>query len=78
MAPAKTGNLVTRSRAVTTTDHRNSGNVAKDCRSEAREHKIVLIKFTDPRIDLTPAICSLKIAISTEAPEWNFESESGG
>jgi hypothetical protein len=38
----------------------------------------VVRKLIEPRIDLTPARCKLKIAISTETPEWNLKSERGG
>jgi hypothetical protein len=33
--------------------------------------KIVTIKLIDPKIEDTPDKCKLKIAKSTEGPEWN-------
>lgn len=36
------------------------------------------MKFTAPKIDLTPAKCKEKIAKSTEAPEWAIFPDSGG
>lgn len=39
---------------------------------------IVAIKFTDPRIDLAPARCREKIAISTDGPEWAAVADRGG
>jgi len=44
----------------------------------ARQLKIVVIKFIAPAIDEAPAICKLKIAKSTEAPEWNSLVDKGG
>jgi len=38
----------------------------------------VLIKFTAPKIDLTPAKCNEKIAKSTEAPAWATFLDRGG
>jgi hypothetical protein len=32
--------------------------------------KIVTMKLIAPKIEETPAICRLKIAASTEPPEW--------
>jgi hypothetical protein len=43
-----------------------------------REQMIVVRKLILPRIEEIPAICRLKIAKSTEIPEWNLESERGG
>lgn len=39
---------------------------------------MVVRKLIDPKIELTPAKCSLRMAISTDTPEWNFTSERGG
>jgi hypothetical protein len=36
------------------------------------------MKFTDPRIDETPAKCKEKIAKSTEAPLWAIAADNGG
>jgi len=40
--------------------------------------KIVVIKFTVPRIEDTPAKCKLKMAKSTDPPEWNPMLANGG
>jgi hypothetical protein len=39
---------------------------------------IVVMKFIAPNIDDIPARCKLKIAISTDAPEWNSTEDKGG
>jgi hypothetical protein len=36
------------------------------------------MKFTDPKIEETPAKCKEKIARSTEAPLWAIAEERGG
>ncbi len=38
----------------------------------------VVIKFTAPRIEDTPAKCKEKMARSTEAPAWAIAAASGG
>jgi len=38
----------------------------------------VVIKFTDPKIDETPAKCKEKIAKSTEAPLCAIAADKGG
>jgi len=38
----------------------------------------VLIKLIAPAIELTPAICKLNIAKSTDTPEWAITDDSGG
>jgi hypothetical protein len=45
---------------------------------KVRRFKIVVIKFTAPNSDDTPAKCSLKIVKSTEAPPWNKKDLRGG
>jgi hypothetical protein len=40
--------------------------------------KIVHIKLIAPKIEAAPDRCKLKIARSTEAPEWEFPLERGG
>jgi len=40
--------------------------------------RIVVIKFIAPKIDEIPARCKLKMAKSTEAPEWNSMEDKGG
>lgn len=39
---------------------------------------IVVIKLIAPKIEETPARCKLKIAKSTEIPEWNKFPANGG
>ena len=43
-----------------------------------RKLPTVEIKFTAPKIELTPAKCKEKIAKSTEAPAWAMLLDSGG
>jgi len=43
-----------------------------------RKFPRVLIKFTAPRIELTPAKCNEKIAKSTELPAWAILLDNGG
>jgi len=38
----------------------------------------VVIKLIAPAIEDAPAICKLKIAKSTEGPEWNSLVDNGG
>lgn len=38
----------------------------------------VVMKFTAPKIDDTPARCNEKIPISTEAPAWAMPADKGG
>lgn len=40
--------------------------------------KIVTIKLIAPRIEAAPERCKLKIAKSTEGPEWNCTPARGG
>ena len=67
IAPASTGNDNSNNTAVINTAHANNGirsiNIPK-----TRRFPNVLMKFTAPKIDLTPAKCNEKIAKSTDAP----------
>ena len=65
IAPARTGSDKSRSTAVTNTDHTNKGVVDKVIPG-VRMLKIVVIKFTAPRILLAPAKCNEKMVKSTE------------
>lgn len=38
----------------------------------------MVIKFTAPKIEDTPAKCKLKIAKSTDAPAWAILADKGG
>jgi len=62
---------------VINTDHTNNGNLCIVIPG-ALIFIIVVIKFIAPKIDEIPAKCKLKIAKSTEPPEWNSIDDSGG
>jgi hypothetical protein len=67
IAPANTGKDNNKRIAVTNTDHAKSGIRSRSI-PNTRKFPKVLIKFTAPKIDLTPARCKEKIAKSTEPP----------
>ena len=67
MAPAKTGRDKRSKIAVINTAHGNKGIRSINI-PNARKFKTVLIKFTAPRSEETPAMWSLKIVKSTDAP----------
>lgn len=67
IAPANTGRDRSSNTAVRITDHGNKGVLSAFC-FFVRMFRIVAIKFAAPKIDLAPARCSEKIAISTEGP----------
>ena len=69
IAPAKTGNLKIRRIAVIDTAHKNNGIEFRENILFARAQTTVVRKLIEPMIDLTPAKCKLKIAISTDTPE---------
>jgi len=69
IAPAKTGKVVTRRKAVTPNDQIIKGRRSMLTIFVVREQTIVVIKLILPKIDEIPAICKLKIARSTEIPE---------
>jgi len=77
IAPANTGSDNSKSTAVIITDHPNRGIRSKIIPNTRRFPK-VLIKFTAPKIDLTPARCKEKIAKSTLLPECAMLEERGG
>ena len=60
------------------TAHKNRGIESSLKEKDDRALIIVLKKLIDPKMDLIPARCKLKIAISTETPEWYLESDKGG
>jgi hypothetical protein len=64
MPPANTGNLKISKNAVTHTLTRNKGKF-RNLNDSLFKLLIVDKKLIDPAIDLTPAICKLKITIST-------------
>lgn len=59
------------------TDQTNRG-MASILMAEDRIFIIVVIKLIAPRIEETPARCKLKMARSTEIPEWNMFPAKGG
>ena len=69
IAPASTGNDSNNKKAVIKTDQTNKGVLCMYMPG-ARMFIIVVIKFTAPAIDDTPAMCKLKMARSTLAPGW--------
>ena len=75
--PAKTGNDNNNKIAVTKIAQTNRGSLCKDI-PLVRIFKVVLMKLIAPSKEDTPARCRLKIAKSTEAPEWDWIPESGG
>jgi hypothetical protein len=77
MAPANTG-IDRRSKiAVISTAHGKRGMRSSSMPS-TRKFPKVLIKFTAPSKEETPARCKEKIAKSTEAPEWAILLLNGG
>jgi len=77
IAPASTGNERSRRTAVINTDHTNSG-IESNVMDEDRMFMIVVIKLIAPKMEDAPAKCNLKIARSTEIPEWNKFLANGG
>jgi len=67
MAPAKTGKDNSNRTVVITIDQTNKG-IRSRVIPLVRILITVVIKFTDPKIEETPAKCNEKIARSTEAP----------
>ena len=67
IAPANTGKERRRRTVVITIDHTNKGIRSKVIPLD-RILITVVMKFTDPKIEDTPAKCKEKIARSTEAP----------
>lgn len=77
IAPANTGNDNINKNAVINTAQTNSGNLCIVIPG-ALILKIVVMKLTVPKIEDIPARCKLKIAKSTEPPEWNPMLDNGG
>lgn len=77
IAPASTGNLRSKRTAVIITDQTNKGT--RSNRSPLDRILItVVIKFSAPIIDDTPAKCKEKIARSTDGPAWAILLARGG
>lgn len=77
IAPANTGNEKINKNAVMNTAHTNNG-ILCNVIPGALIFNTVVIKLTAPKIEEIPAKCKLKIAKSTEPPEWNSIPASGG
>jgi len=77
IAPANTGKDKIKSIAVISTAQANKGRRCIVIPG-ARMLSIVVMKFIAPKIEDIPAKCKLKIAKSTEAPEWNSIDAKGG
>jgi hypothetical protein len=77
MAPARTGRDRRRRTAVIRTDHTKSGIESK-VKEEDRIFMMVVMKLMAPKIEEAPARCRLKIARSTEIPEWYKFLANGG
>ena len=77
IAPANTGNDNNNNTAVIKTAQANKG-IRSNNIPNTRKFPSVLIKFTAPRIELTPAKCNEKIAKSTELPACAIFLERGG
>jgi len=77
IAPAKTGNDNSSKNAVIKTDQTNKGRLWKD-KLFTRMLNIVQIKLIAPKIEDAPDKCKLKIAKSTEPPEWAVALDNGG
>ncbi|MCY1170803.1 hypothetical protein D9M73_108930 [compost metagenome] len=67
MAAASTGSESSSRKAVTSTDHTNSG-ILCSVMPGARMLKMVVMKLIAPRIDEAPAKCSARIAMSVDGP----------
>jgi hypothetical protein len=78
IAPARTGNLVISKTEVTEKAHNMRGIRSREIALAVREQTTVVKKLILPKMEEIPAKCNLKIAKSTEIPEWYFESERGG
>ena len=77
IAPAKTGNDNNNKTAVILTAQQNNGNRCMVLPG-ARMFIMVVIKFTAPKIDETPAKCNEKIAKSTDGPLCASTEANGG
>jgi len=68
--PAKTGSLRTNKNLVTTIAQVKRFMCSKLIKKLTLLLKQVVIKLIPPKIEDTPAIWRLKIAMSTELPKW--------
>jgi len=77
IAPANTGKDRSNKIAVIKTAQANKG-IRSNNIPKTRKFPKVLIKFTAPKIELTPAKCNEKIAKSTDLPECAILLDRGG
>jgi len=77
IAPARTGSLSKRRKAVMKTDHTNSGSRSK-VTPGVRIFMIVVMKLIEASIDEAPAKCREKMAKSTDPPAWAMFLDKGG
>lgn len=77
MAPAKTGNDKSNKKAVIKIAQTNNG-ILWNPRLLALILVIVQIKFIAPKMEAAPERCKLKIAKSSEPPEWAVIPDKGG
>jgi len=77
IAPARTGSERRRRKAVTKTDHTNSGSRSNDIPG-VRIFITVVINFMEARMEDAPARWREKIARSTDPPAWANPLERGG
>jgi hypothetical protein len=77
IAPASTGSDNNSNRAVMAIDHTNSG-IRSGFMLFGFMLIVVVMKFTAPRIDETPAKCNEKMAKSTDAPACAIPLARGG
>jgi hypothetical protein len=77
IAPARTGKDRSSSRAVIAIDHTNS-EILSGFMLLGFMLIVVVIKFTAPRMEDTPAKCKEKIARSTDAPTCAIRLARGG
>jgi len=76
IAPARTGSESNNRTAVSNTLHTNRG-IRSTLNPSPRIFQMVVMKFADPKILLTPAMCKEKMLKSTAPPECPT-LESGG
>jgi hypothetical protein len=77
MPPANTGNDNTNSIEVIKTDQTNKG-ILKNLNASGLIFTIVTIMLIEPKIEETPAKCTLKIAKSTDGPACPIKPLKGG
>jgi len=77
IAPASTGRESSSSSAVIAIDQTNRG-IRSGFMLFGFMLIVVVMKFTAPRMEDTPAKCNEKIARSTDAPAWAIPLARGG